>query len=183
MAQTSPAAAAPSAAAAEAKSDRGDHHDGLSKLTHEEKMRLKAAHDAAKKDPSVIAAESARTTNPKAYRDTVRAAMLKADPSIEPLLEKMKSARKERWAERTANLTPEEKTKLHDAHRAAMKDPNVIAARDEIRKASGKDQKVAAWKKFREVSRDAMIKADPSISDILKKMRDSSDKTGPTEGR
>jgi hypothetical protein len=171
LAQTTPAT--PDSASASASDEGEKHHGPWGKLTHDEKMRLKAAHDAAKKDPTVVAAESTRSTDPKAYHEVVRAAMLKADPKIGPLLDKVQKARKDHWAMKTAGLTTDEKAKLKEAHHAAMKDPAVVAAREDAMKADGKDEKKAAWKKFREANKEAMLKADPTLADIFAKMKDT----------
>lgn len=73
-------------------------------LSDEEKAKIKAAREAAEKDPAVIAAKEAmkqarekakesKDREPvraaeKALRDAFKAAMLKADPSLAALLEK-----------------------------------------------------------------------------------------------
>ena len=62
-------------------------------LSPEERETLKSAHKAAMADPSVKAVESEKSTNKRAYRQAVRAAMIKADPKVEPILEKMKEER------------------------------------------------------------------------------------------
>ena len=80
-----------------------EEHEGgamqaLTKLTPEERAKLKAAHQAALQDPAVKAAEAGRDTDKagkKAFHEAVRAAMLKADPSIKPILEKMREERRE----------------------------------------------------------------------------------------
>lgn len=84
------------------KHERGGDKDRPErpKLTDEEKAKLKAAHEAAQKDPAVIkakealdkaieakdrkAAQEAR----KALAEAFKAAVLKADPSLAALLEK-----------------------------------------------------------------------------------------------
>ena len=62
----------------------------LATLTTEEKMKLRAAHKAAMKDPTVQAAKAEKSTDKRAFRKAVREAMLKADPSVGPILEKLK---------------------------------------------------------------------------------------------
>lgn len=110
FAQTAPtSAAAPtatpsvSAPASTAKADAEDEEEAghgtmarFKALTPEEQAKLRAANKAARKDPAFIAAKAERKTNPKAFREARRAAMLKADPSVGPILEKMKEARRER---------------------------------------------------------------------------------------
>ena len=106
FAQAPAASATPAAAAATTPSvsaPAGEEHEGgamqaVEKLTPEERQKLKAAHKTALEDPSVKAAEAQKNSGKegkKAYREAVRAAMLKADPSVKPILEKMKEERHE----------------------------------------------------------------------------------------
>lgn len=60
-----------------------------------------------------------------------------------------------------ANLSPEERTKLRAAHQKAMADPSVQAAKDRMRQAR---------REFRDLRRQSMLRADPSIQPILDKL-------------
>jgi Spy/CpxP family protein refolding chaperone len=66
--------------------------------------------------------------------------------------------RRARWA----NLTEEDRVRLKAAHQKAMEDPAVRAAQEKLRQAR---------REFRQLMRPALIKADPSIQQILEKMR------------
>jgi hypothetical protein len=66
-----------------------------------------------------------------------------------------------RWEKRLANLSPEERQKVQAAHRKAMQEPSVQAAREKMRQAH---------KEFRDAMHGAMLKADPSIQPILNKI-------------
>ena len=90
--------AASPAAGADAEEHEGARMKALAKLTPEERQKLRAAHQAAMQDPSVKAAEAEKAGDRKdkrAYRETMRAAMIKADPSVQPILDKMKEERRE----------------------------------------------------------------------------------------
>lgn len=67
-------------------------------------------------------------------------------------------ARGARWA----NLSEDERAKLKAAHRQALTDPGVRAARERLKQAR---------REFREVMQPALLKADPSIQPILDKVR------------
>jgi Spy/CpxP family protein refolding chaperone len=67
----------------------------------------------------------------------------------------------QRWQQRLANLSPDERQKLQTAHQKAMQDPGVQAAKNRMR---------AAHREFRDAMRAAMIKADPSVQSILEKL-------------
>ena len=69
--------------------------------------------------------------------------------------------RRNRWEERTANLSPEERQKLQAARQKAMQDPAVQAAHEKMRQAH---------KEFRDAMHAAMLKADPSLQPILDKL-------------
>ena len=66
-----------------------------------------------------------------------------------------------RWEKRLANLSPEERQKVKAAHRKAMQEPSVRAAREKMRQAH---------KEFRDAMHAAMLKTDPSIQPILSKI-------------
>jgi hypothetical protein len=72
---------------------------GMANLNESERQQLKALHEQVKNDPSVIAARDARreAVTPEARKEAeqamhlaVRNAMIAADPSIAPVLEKLK---------------------------------------------------------------------------------------------
>ena len=62
---------------------------------------------------------------------------------------------------RMANLSPEERAQFRAAHRQAMADPAVQAA---------KERQIQAAKDFRELKRARMLQADPSLQPVLDKM-------------
>ncbi len=68
----------------------GNMRERLASLTPEERQKLKAAREKAKEDPAVKAAEPTRETDRKGFRKTMVAAMLRADPSVGPILEKLR---------------------------------------------------------------------------------------------
>ena len=62
-------------------------------LSEEERARLKAAHQKALADPAVWAARDRLRKARREFREVLRPALLKADPSIQPILEKMHAER------------------------------------------------------------------------------------------
>lgn len=71
---------------------------GLANLTESERQQLKAAHEKVKQDPAVTAARQAmqsastpeqRKSAGETMRQTTEAAMLKVDPTLGPVLEKL----------------------------------------------------------------------------------------------
>ena|SRR5438105_474882 len=66
-----------------------------------------------------------------------------------------------RWEQRLANLSPEERQKLHAARLKAMQDPAIQATHEKMRQAH---------KEFRDAMHAAMLEADPLIQPILDKI-------------
>jgi Spy/CpxP family protein refolding chaperone len=65
-------------------------------LTEEERGRLRAAHEKAMADPAVQAAHEKLRQARREFREVMRPALLKADPSIQPILDKLRPERPER---------------------------------------------------------------------------------------
>src|SRR4051794_10162556 len=65
----------------------------LANLTEDERTRLRAAHQKALQDPAVQAAREKLKQARWEFREVLRPALLKADPSIQPILEKLRAER------------------------------------------------------------------------------------------
>ena len=61
----------------------------LANLTPQEREKLKAARQKAMQDPSVQAAHEKMRQAHKEFVGAMRGAMVKADPSVQPILEKI----------------------------------------------------------------------------------------------
>ena len=70
-----------------------ERHARWARLTEEERTKLKAAHQKAMADPAVWAARDRLRKARREFREVLRPALLKADPSIQPILEKMRAER------------------------------------------------------------------------------------------
>ena len=69
---------------------RGGHwQQRLANLSPEEREKLKAARQKAMQDPSVQAAHEKMRQARKEFITAMRGAMLKADPTIQPVLDKI----------------------------------------------------------------------------------------------
>ncbi len=62
-------------------------------LTEDERAKLKAAHQTAMADPAVQAAREKLKQARREFREIMRPALLKADPSLGPILDKMRAQR------------------------------------------------------------------------------------------
>ena len=65
----------------------------LASLTEDERARLRAAHQKALEDPAVQAAREKLKQARREFREILRPALLKADPSIQPILDKLRAER------------------------------------------------------------------------------------------
>jgi Spy/CpxP family protein refolding chaperone len=65
-------------------------------LTEEERSKLRAAHEKAMADPAVRAAQEKLRQARREFREVMRPALLKADPSIQPILDKLRPERPDR---------------------------------------------------------------------------------------
>ena len=70
-----------------------ERHARWANLTEEERTKLKAAHQKALSDPEVRAARDRLKQARLEFREVLRPALLKADPTIQPILDKMRSDR------------------------------------------------------------------------------------------
>jgi hypothetical protein len=61
----------------------------MGNLTQEERQKVMAARRTAMQDPAVSAAKQKMEQISKEFHDAMDAAMLKADPSLKPILDKM----------------------------------------------------------------------------------------------
>ena len=73
-----------------------ERHARWASLNEEERAKLKAAHQKAMADPAVQAARDRLRQARREFREILHPAMLKADPSIQPILEKMRAERRDK---------------------------------------------------------------------------------------
>lgn len=91
--QFAPAALAQSPAEKPARQFQMERRARWASLTEDERARLKAAHQKVMADPAVRAARERLRQARREFRDIMRPALLKADPSIQPILDKMRPER------------------------------------------------------------------------------------------
>lgn len=143
-------------------------------LTQEEVAHLKAARIAAQKDPAVREAMRQHRMDSRQFHQLIRDTMIKEDPSVAPILEKLGNKGRqfgEAWKQQFSKLTPEEQSKMRNAHQMAMKDPSVVTAREQFQQANSPEQRREAAKNMGASVKKAMIKADPSVAPLIEKMR------------
>ena len=163
----------------------------MENLTPEEQTRVRTARRATAKDPAVAAAR-------RALMQAERDAMLKQDPTLGPVLDRLRPpGRREGGASQRvpgageapreglatpavpaqelhgrgglAMLTPDERSRLTNAHRVARQDPAVISARQAMQAATAPEARCAARQTMQEALRAAMLRVDAGIGPILEK--------------
>ena len=142
------------------------------KLTPDAQQRLPAAREKAKNDPTVRSLKEANDALEKQLENAMRSAMLSADSSLGPVLEKIKAARDRAKDMRGKfeSLTTEQKQQLKAARSAAKDDPAVQAAREKMQNAQGPEARREAGRELHEAMKAAMLKADPSLAPLLEKL-------------
>ncbi len=88
---------APTLSFAQPPSDKSGRHSKMDRrarwgsLTEEERAKIRAAHQKAMADPAVKAARDKLKQARQEFREVMHPAMLKADPSIQPILDKLRA--------------------------------------------------------------------------------------------
>ena len=91
--QLGPTVLAQSPADKPARQSRLERRARWVSLNEEDRAKLRAAHQKAMADPAVRAAHEKLRQARREFREVMHPAMLKADPSIEPILERMRAQR------------------------------------------------------------------------------------------
>lgn len=67
-----------------------ERQESVAKLSTEEQLKLRAAEQKAAEDPEVKAALEKRNKAIQEFRGVVRASMIKSDPAVQPILDKLR---------------------------------------------------------------------------------------------
>ena len=78
------------------RSFQNERRARLANLTEEERGRLRAAYQKALSDPAVLAAREKLRQARREFRELMRPALLKADPSVQAILDKVRPERPDR---------------------------------------------------------------------------------------
>ena len=126
--------------------------EALESLTPAERTQFLEVRKKAMEDPTVAQAKQQADAARKESFEAMKSALLQQDPSLGPILDKLKTPQD------LKSLTPEEHQKLEAARKATH------PGKDALAKA------MPAEKAFHEALRAAMLKIDPSIGPILDKV-------------
>ena len=78
------------------RSFQNERRARLANLTEEERGRLRAAYQKALSDPAVLTAREKLRQARREFRELMRPALLKADPSVQAILDKLRPERPDR---------------------------------------------------------------------------------------
>lgn len=153
----------------------------MADLSPDEAQRLKAARDKAADDPSIRALKASREAIDQQIETSMDSAILAADPSLAPVLAKIKEARgrAKQMREKFQSLTPDQKQALKSAREAAKDDPAVVAARAKMKSAQNPEQHREARRAMHEAMKAAMTKQNPELAPLLEKLGPPPGPDGP----
>ena len=171
----------------------GERHGPMAQLSDAERAQVKAAHDKAiEQDPSLQQKMKEAHDAMEAARKGMNEAMVKADPTVEAILAKITPPKRDGKKEGApnqgskaaprpwkrddprgkgmANLSEAERQQVKVLHEQVKNDPAVATAHEAMKRATTPEARQKAEKALQSASRDAMVKADPSIGPILEKL-------------
>ncbi len=160
---------------------------GIDALTEPERQKLRAAIDKANNDTKVVRLRESADNIRDQLRRAMREAILRADPTLEPVLTKMRESTKRKWQEgawrrdcQLGNRLPEEiRQRLDAAHEKAKTYPLVTAAKAKLEAAKTPQECSAAARELRAAYRKVILNLDPTLAPYLK----PSDWRGGKHGR
>jgi hemolysin activation/secretion protein len=89
MVRLAPFAFAQEVDGSDLRREEREREERVNKLSIEEQVKLRAAERNAAEDPAVKAALEKRNRAIQEFRAALRASMIKADPTVEPILDKV----------------------------------------------------------------------------------------------
>jgi hypothetical protein len=163
-------------------------------LPEDVRNRFKEAREEAMRDPKIQALREKAEAAAKELRDAMRDAIATKDPDLAAQLgEALKGKEKESGTkekkhrpagqieEAMQKLPAAERDRLTAAREIAKQAPSVQSAEAAMKAAQTPEARRDAAKNFQKAMRDAMLTADPSLADILDKIKtEKPDATPPS---
>jgi hypothetical protein len=188
-------AATPSAADSQ-KQGLGEwrkHREFIEGLPEDVRNRFKEAREEAMKDPKIQALREKAEAAGKELRDAMRDAIATKDPDLaaqlsdvlktkekDPSTKEKKSRPAGQVESAIQKLPPAERDRLTAAREIAKQAPAVQSAEAAMKSAQTPEARRDTAKNFQKAMRDAMLTADPSLADILDKMKPAKPDATPT---
>ena len=160
------------------------HREFIEGLPEDVRSRFKEAREEAMKDPKIQALREKAESAAKELRDAMRDAITTKDPDLAAQLggalkakDKESETREKKHSpagpieEAIQKLPPAERDRLTAAREIAKQAPAVQSAEAAMKAAQTPEARRDAAKNFQKAMRDAMLTADPSLADILDKIK------------
>ncbi len=155
--------------------------------------RFRELHAEAMQDPKIQELRAKAEAAGKEFREAMREAMSARDPE---LAEKVRSHFEKRWKKdgdakpwkqklenAVKSLPPAEKDRFEKAREIAKQAPAVQEAEAKLQAAQSPEERREAGKELQEAMRAAMLTADPSLADVLDKIRPQKPAGPPEAGQ
>ena len=155
----------------------------LKNLSEPDRRRFEESREKANRDPEIAKLREKAELANKAYFEAVRAKIREMDPGLEEVIQK---AMQERWKKgkgwhdkgdkeygkkQISKLSEDEKSRLDSAQKIARSTPAVQKADEQRRAAQTPEERRAAASAYRQAMREAILAADPSLKEVLEKLR------------
>lgn len=156
----------------------------LQKLSPEDRKRFEEAKEKALKDPKIQELRKASEKAAGEFFDAMRVKMQEIDPGLADIIKKSapdgrmgremtregREGRDGRGGRGFENLTEAEKEKLMVAREKAKDDPAVKEAKEKRDAAATPQERQEAGEAYRQVLNETILKIDPSLEPVLKKL-------------
>ena len=169
------------------------YRDQMEKLPEDVRKRFREAKEEAMKDPEIQALREKTESAAKELREAVRKVISEKNPDLadqlatyfnktspsEPKGKDKKPRPGANFEDPLKKLPPAERTRLEAAREIAKQAPAVQSAEAAMQSASSPEARHEAAENFRKAMRDAMITADPSLADVLDKIKPAKNDSKP----
>ncbi len=168
------------------------YRDQMEKLPEDVRKRFHEAKEEAMKDPEIQALREKTESAAKELREAMRKVISEKNPDLaeqlstyfktsqsEPKRKDKKPRPDANFEEPLKKLAPAERTRLEAAREIAKQAPAVQSAEAAMQSASSPEARHEAAENFRKAMRDAMITADPSLADVLDKIKPAKNDSKP----
>lgn len=165
----------------------------IESLPEEVRTQFKEAREEAMKDPKIQALREKAEAASKELRDAMREAIATKNPELAAKLgDFVKSKNKESGTKEKKlrpaggmeseiqKLPPAERDRLQAAREIAKQAPAVQSAEAAMKSAQTPESRREAANMFHKAMREAMLTADPSLADVLDKIKPAKAEPSPT---
>jgi hypothetical protein len=191
-----PAATPPAKAGHDKPMDWKKYRDRMEDLPEDVRKRFHDAKEEAMKDPKIQALREKAESAGMELREAMRAAISEKNPELaEQLASHFKSAQSEpkkkdkkrgpgdKFEAAIEKLPPAERSRLEAAREIAKQAPAVQSAEAAMQSAQTPEARRDAALNFRKAMHDAMLTADPSLADVLDKIKPAKPDSTPSSSK